>query len=270
MSRKFQNGQAVVISSPSSANTRYSGYHGTVHSYNNTYAEPYLLDNGLRVTVREISAIQVPSAEDMDISLETVELNKVSRKSIDRFDLNMLMFEKMEPSVFDTAKVVFIPNDATSQTYMTSSTARYVSNNRDEMEKYVGQTGTVCGISAKEFLRIQFKNGNEQWFPNAAVQLISRSVELFKFMGSSEREVVLYNGGVYIDNHMFTFETFEKLYSTIKEHLKQHKTGSERNVEIDNDYNGVLRDTYIQVGCQSFPYTNIRRLMAAIRLAKSL
>lgn len=274
--RKFQIGNRVVLSS-AKTNHEKMFLNGvfTVVGYAKGDSAPYQIRNNAYrtfwVTASQISPEVVKSEDD---DLDTYEFKKPEKKEVKRVDFGQVALKELGFSIGDTVRVDFIPTtEMCSSLNLHSDIVNHLKQgDAKHFSQYVGKSGHVVQVNKKGYLRVRFEDNDSEWLSMIGLTILDRPSMVVEFQASSSRTCEVFTNHVFIDEHRYSFETFENFYTLVKEHLKQHKTGEDRRFTLPegNYRTGLLRNSCVEVGCQSFTYKNVKRLMAAIRFAKTI
>lgn len=270
--RRFQIGETVLISNPKGNRKHLEGHEAVIKDYQGTDSKPYRLNNGYWVSPKELSPYKETENGEPVIELLVNEVKDVK----ENIDLNKLAFKNQNFKVGDRIVIglVIAPEQADFLNVGKYIKEYHCPSYERHFSKQLYKTGTIRRVDDAHYMYDVTYSDESGWdtFPALSIQHETTGKNddpvYYKFQGSSDRNVKVYKNRVMVGNEQFTFELFEGLLKTINEHKKTPKTGYSRNIRLNNSWTGVLHDTYLQVGCQSFPYKNINRLCAAIKAVK--
>lgn len=279
--RKFQDGSVVVLSNPNAASmaawrSRFNET-VTVTGYVSGDDHPYVLSNGTRARVDEIMLAAAPApVASKEEELDTTEFPKptVEVKPIVPIDYFIEAYKLLDLQLGDVVNLKFLVSGEQATNLGANYTVDGWMNDltsQKRLSKLIGKKVIVTDSNPYGYITFQQEDGSAECWPMIGLELVKRSVKVAEFQASSDRKAIVTDSNVIIDSIIFDFAFFDKLWAYIKEHQLSPKTGDARSYPICSRYrDGVLHSNYIKVGCQVFYFKDVKRLMAAIRVARSV
>lgn len=271
--RKYQINDSVVLSNPStSRGKRFLDQEFQVSGYTSGDSKPYRIFN-ISGNVLYVSAKEISPVVETPVELAPEDENPTTNDALVLIEETLTPNEIAEKNLFieDEVLITFKPTQELAATLGVYDHLEYWNRFGSQMDNYIGKVGKISSIG-NGYTGVKFPDTYVYYYPSTSLLVTKKGGGLFKFKASADYSATIFKNKIMVDEstNIYSFELFDRLWEAVKQHKANPRRGYGRKITLENSWEGSFHDTYLAVGCQRFPYDNIRRLVALIRKVRSM